>query len=56
MIESVMIFKNNNTVIIRYESGNKKTYMNITDKAMNFILREEVKAFENENSILYRVA
>lgn len=56
MIESVRIFKNNNTVIIRYESGNRKTYMSITEKAMSFILREEVKAFENEDSILYRVA
>ena len=56
MIENVMIFKNNNTVIIRYESGNTKTYMHITEKVMEFILREDVKAFENEYTILYRVA
>lgn len=56
MIENVMIFKNNNTVIIRYESGNTKTYMHIPEKAMKFILREDVKGFENEHTILYRVA
>ena len=56
MINSVTVFKANKTVIIRYENGCRKTYMTLSDKAMDFILREDVKAFENEESILYRVA
>lgn len=56
MIESVTIFKNNKTVIIRYQSGNVKTMMRLPEKAMGFILMEDVKAFENENSVLYRIA
>lgn len=55
MIESVTLFKNNNTVVVRYKSGNLKTFMKISDKVMNFILRENVKAFENEISTLYRI-
>ena len=55
MIENVKIFKDNKTVIVRYESGNTKTYMHITEKVMEFILRKDVKSFENEDSILYRV-
>jgi hypothetical protein len=56
MIESVRIYKNNRTVEVRYQSGNKKTHMDLNDKETAFILREDVKAFENEYSIMYRIA
>lgn len=56
MIESVTLFKNSTTVIIRYKSGCLKTFTKLSEKATNFILQENVKAFENEVSILYREA
>lgn len=56
MIESVKIYKNNRTVEVRYQSGNKKTHMDLNKREIAFILREDVKAFENEIGILYRVA
>ena len=54
MIESVRVYKNNRTVETRYESGNKKTHLNINEKELAFILRNDVKGYENETSILYR--
>ena len=56
MIESVKIYKNNRTVEVRYQSGNKKTHMDLNEKEMAFILREDVKAYESEISVLYREA
>lgn len=48
MIESLRIYKNNKTVNVRYQSGNKKTHLDLNEKEIAFILREDVKAFENE--------
>lgn len=54
MIESVRVYKNNRTVEVKYQSGNKKTHLNITEKELSFILRNDVKGYENETSILYK--
>lgn len=54
MIESVMVYKNNRTVETRYQSGAKRTHLNINEKELAFILRNDIKGFENEMGILYR--
>ena len=59
MIEKITIFKKNghmNGVEIRYANGGAKNYSfnNMPQTAMNFILREDVKAFENEWCIWYK--
>lgn len=56
MIESVRIFKKGKGVNVRYKSGNTKMFIDIPQTVLDFILREDVKAYENEDSILYRVA
>ena len=54
MIESVTVYKNNRTVETRYQNGHKRTHLNLTEKELAFILRNDVKGYENEMSILYR--
>ena len=54
MIESIRVYKNNRTVETRYQNGHKETHLNITEKELDFILRNDVKGYENEMSILYR--
>lgn len=55
MIESVRIYKNSRTVDIRYMCGKHVTVWELPKTALKFILRIEVKAFENDDSILYRL-
>lgn len=54
MIESVRVYKGNRTVETRYQSGHKRTHSNLTETELAFILRNDVKGYENEMSILYR--
>ena len=54
MIENIRVYKNNRTVEVRYQNGHKETHLNITEKELAFILRNDVKGYENETSILYR--
>ncbi len=54
MITSVRIYKHNRSVEVTYRSGNKKTHLDLNQKEMAFILTEDVKAFENDYTILYR--
>lgn len=54
MIESVNIFKMTKNVRIRYQSGCVRTFATLPDAALKFILNDEVKAFENEASTMYR--
>lgn len=54
MIKSIRVYKNNRTVETRYQSGHKRTHLDLTEKELAFILRNDVKGYENEMSILYR--
>ena len=55
MIKSVLVFKNNKGVNVRYENGTSRDYSmsKMTETAKNFILEETTIAHENEISILY---
>lgn len=55
MIKSVLVFKNNKGVNVRYENGKNRDFAmsKMPKTAMNFILEETTMAHENEISILY---
>ena len=55
MIKSVLVFKNNKGVNVRYENGKNRDFAmsNMPKTVMNFILEEVTIAHENEISILY---
>ncbi len=56
MIKSVLIFKNGG-VNVRYENGKRADYSkkNTPKSVTNFILREDVKAYENDYSVMYKL-
>lgn len=56
MIESVRVYKNSRAVEIRYKSGKHVNTFGLPKTALAFILRIDVKAFENKDSILYKEA
>jgi len=55
MIESVTLYRIGKNVEVRYKNGYHRMYHEIPQNAIDFILREDVKAFENQISVMYRV-